>query len=144
MTLINCKIHLELNWIEDCVLSRAGNSAKFKIMDDKLHVPRVTLSTKDNVNLKKQVSDVFKRSVNQNSCQAIPAKVIEKGKNIYELLRESFQCDKRIFVLAYFVAANDANNEADIKNNRKYFLRKGEIQNYNVVIDGIDFYDQPR
>ena len=64
MTLINCKIHLELNWIEDCVLSRAGNSAKFKIMDDKLHVPRVTLSTKDNVNLKKQVSDVFKRSVN--------------------------------------------------------------------------------
>ena len=53
MTLINCKIHLELNWIEDCVLSRAGNSAKFKIMDDKLHVPRVTLSTKDNVNLKK-------------------------------------------------------------------------------------------
>ena len=64
MTLINCKIHLEWNWIEDCILSSAVNSAKFKIMDDKLHVPMVTLSTKDNVNLKKQVSDVFKRSVN--------------------------------------------------------------------------------
>ena len=67
-----------------------------------------------------------------------------KEKNIYELLRASCQCDQRLFVLAYFIAANDANNEADIKNNRKYFLRKGEIQNYNVVIDGIDFYDQPR
>ena len=31
MPLINCKIHLELNWIEDCILSSAGDSAKFKI-----------------------------------------------------------------------------------------------------------------
>ena len=28
--LINCKIHLELNMIEGCILSSAGNSAKFK------------------------------------------------------------------------------------------------------------------
>ena len=45
MSLINCKIHLELNWIEDCILSSAADSAKFKIMDAKLHVPIVTLST---------------------------------------------------------------------------------------------------
>ena len=25
MALINCKIHLELNWIEDCILSSAVN-----------------------------------------------------------------------------------------------------------------------
>ena len=31
MPLINCKIHLELNWIEDCILSSAGDSVKFKI-----------------------------------------------------------------------------------------------------------------
>ena len=53
MPLINCKVHLELNWIEDCILSSAGDSAKFKIIDPKLHVPMVTLSTKDNVNLTK-------------------------------------------------------------------------------------------
>ena len=53
MPLINCKIHLELNWIEDCILSSARNSAKFKITDAKLHVPIVTLSTKDNINLTK-------------------------------------------------------------------------------------------
>ena len=63
MSLINCKIHLELNWIEGCILLSAGSSAKFKITDVKLHVPIVTLSTKDNVNLIKQLSDVFKRSV---------------------------------------------------------------------------------
>ena len=36
MPLINCKIHLELNWIKDCILSSAGDSAKFKIIDAKL------------------------------------------------------------------------------------------------------------
>ena len=51
MLLIKCKIHLELNWIEDCILSSAGDSAKLKIMDAKLHAPIVTLSIKDNVNL---------------------------------------------------------------------------------------------
>ena len=54
MPLTNCKIYLELNWIEDCILSSAGDSAKFKIMNPKLHVSIVTLSTKDNVNLAKQ------------------------------------------------------------------------------------------
>ena len=51
MPLINCKIYLELNLIEDCVLSSAGNSAKFAITDAKLLVPIVTLSTKDSANL---------------------------------------------------------------------------------------------
>ena len=44
MPLINSKIYLQLNWIEDCILSSAGDSAKFKIADAKLHVPVVTLS----------------------------------------------------------------------------------------------------
>ena len=91
MPLINCKIHLELNWIEDCILSSAGDSAKFKIVDDKLHVPIVTLSTKNNVNLRKQLSDGFKRSVYWNNYQNIPGKVINQGTEIYELLSASFQ-----------------------------------------------------
>ena len=60
---INCKIHLELNWIEDFILSSAGESAKFKITDARLHVYIVTLSTKGNVNLIKQLSNAFERLV---------------------------------------------------------------------------------
>ena len=30
-----------------------------------------------------------------------------------------------------------------LKNNRKCFLPRGEIENYNVLIDEINFYDQP-
>ena len=63
MPLINCKVHLELNWTEDCILSSAGNSTKSEITDTKLHVPIVTLSTKDSENLTKQLSEGFKRSI---------------------------------------------------------------------------------
>ena len=35
-----------------------------------------------------------------------------------------------------------ANNEAGIKENYRYFLPR-EIKNYNVLINGTNFYDQP-
>ena len=148
---INCKIHLELNWIEDCILSDGGDSAKFKITDAKLHVPIATLSIKYEVSLTKQLSDGFKRSLYWNKYQTVPAKVINQGTNIYELLSASFQGVKRLFVLAYFIAAPAEGNNppppvdetAGIKNNKKYFLPRGEIKNYNVLIDGRNFYDQP-
>ena len=127
MPLINCKIHLELNWIEDCILSCAGDSAKFKITDAKLRVPIVTLSTKDNVNLTKQLNDGFKRCVYGNNYQNILAEVLAQGTKIYELLSTSFQGVKKLFVLVYDIATNAANNEAGIKDSRKYFLPKEKI-----------------
>ena len=143
VSLINCEIHLELDLIKDCIFSRVGDSAKFKITDVKLHFPLLTLSNKDNVHLAKQLSDGFKRSVHWNNYQAIPPKVINQGTNIFELLSASFQDVKRLFVFAYTIAANTANNKVSIKNNGKYFLPKGKIENYNVLIDGRNFYDQP-
>ena len=128
MPLINCKVYLELNWIEDCILSSAGDSAKFAITDAKLHVPIVTLSTKDSANLAKQLNEGFKRSVCWKSYEIKPGKVIEQGKNLYELLNASFQGVRRLFVLAYVVAAGAANDEAGIKDNKKYFLPRGEIK----------------
>ena len=84
MPLINCKVLLELNWIEDCILPNTWNSAKFEITDAKLHVSLVTLSTKDkckswkskSVNLTKQLSEGFKRSIYWNSNQTKPTEVI--------------------------------------------------------------------
>ena len=143
MSLINCIVHLELNWIEDCILSSAGDSAKFEITDAKLHVPIVTLFTKDSVNLMKQLSEGSKRSVYCNNYQTKPAKEIEKGKNLYELLNASFQAVRRLFVLVYIVAAGAASDKTSIKDNQQYFRLRGEIKNYNVLIDGRNFYDQP-
>ena len=68
-------------------------------MDTKLHVPIVTLSTKDIVNLIKQVSDAFKRSVYWNSYQTFPAKVLNYGTKMYEQHSASFQVVKRYLSL---------------------------------------------
>ena len=59
------------------------------------------------------------------------------------LLSASFQVVKRLFVLAYAIAANAGNNEAGIKDNKNYFFPRGKTENSNILIDGRSFYDQP-
>ena len=59
-------------------------------------------------------------------------------KYVHEV-RASFQGVKRLFILAYVIAATDANDKAGIKDNKKYFLPRGEIKNYNVLIDERNF-----
>ena len=76
MLLINWKIHLESDCIELCILSSTGNSENIKIRDPKLHVHIVTLSTKDNINLTKQLRDGVKWFDSRNTYQTIPSKVI--------------------------------------------------------------------
>ena len=61
--------------------------------------------------------------------QTIPVKVTNQGTNINQLLVASFQGLKRLFVLAYVIAVNNVNDEAGIKDNRKYFLPRGKIKN---------------
>ena len=144
MPLINCKVHLELNWIEDCILSSDGDSTKFEVTDAKLHVLIVTLSTKDRANLTKQLSEGFKRSGYWNSYQTKPEKIIVKWKNLYELLNASFQGVRRLFFIAcVIIAAGAANDDTGIKNNKKYFLPREKYNNSNILIDGRHFYDQP-
>ena len=70
LPLVNCKIYLELTWYKDCIISSAdaaaGQVVSFMITNTKLYVPIVTLSTKDNNNLTKQLNDGFKRSIYWN------------------------------------------------------------------------------
>ena len=73
MSLINCKIHLELNWNNNCVMYGADTYAAgdnvnnrettFQITSTKLYIPVFTSSTEDNVNLTKQLNEGFRRSV---------------------------------------------------------------------------------
>ena len=111
---------------------------KFQITD-----AIVVLSTKDNANLTKKLSNGFERSISRSNYETIRARVINQGTNMCELFNALFQGVRRLFVLAYAIAANSANNEAGIKDNRKYFLPRREIENYNVLIDGQTLYDQP-
>ena len=62
MPLINCEISLILTWSKDCFLvadTIVNQMPTFTITDTKLYVPVVTLSTKDNVKLLKQLDSGF-------------------------------------------------------------------------------------
>ena len=80
----------------------------------------------------KQLNEGFKRSVYWNSYETKPAKVIEQGKNLYELLNASFQGVKRLFVLAYFIAApaagGNSDNTAGIKTIKSIFSQEEKLK----------------
>ena len=91
MSLINCKIELSLNWIENCVLTLAAvdanvnntgaGSLTFKITDANLYVAAVTLSVKDNAKLSKLLSKGFRRTAFWNEYKVIDNKVVEIADN---------------------------------------------------------------
>ena len=60
MPLINCKVHLDLTWTKDCLLSNIDGNTRFQIEYTKLYIPVVTLSVKDNINFIKQQNNGFK------------------------------------------------------------------------------------
>ena len=77
MQLIHCKVELKLKWTKYCVLSAAGNNNEidddantnrtiFTTKDQKLYVPVVTLSPRDNQKLSKLLTKGFERSIYWN------------------------------------------------------------------------------
>ena len=150
MPLINCRIHLELNRNNNCVMygdnDNAGGDNRettFKITSTKLYVPVVTLSTKDNVNLTKQLNEGFKRSVYWNEYKSkIETKTPDDNNVTRFPLDASFQGVNRLFVLAFNNTDGNA-NKIERNSHRKYFLPSVDITNYNVLINGRNVYDQP-
>ena len=156
---INCKVHLELNWNNNCVMYGAdanadGNDREitFEITSTKLYVPIVTLLTKDNVNLTKQLNEGFKRSVYWNGYKSkIESKEADKNDLTRFPLDVSFQVTNRLFVLAFNITTENDNevpasntaNRVQRDSHRKYLLPRVDITNYDVLTDGRNFYDQP-
>ena len=72
--------------------------------------------------------------------KVIPNKTYNANDYIRELLDASYQGAKRLFVLAY---DNTGNNPVAANSHRSYFLPRIKIENYNIEINGRNFYDQP-
>ena len=142
MPLINCKIHLELNFTKDCVMSTIADTT-FKIKNTKLYVLSVTLSTKDNAKLVKLLEEGFKRPVYWNEYQTkIETRNLDNNNLTRFPLDASFQGVRRLFVLVFDNTEGDA-KKVERSSHTKYFLATVNITNYNVLIDGRKFYDQP-
>ena len=117
------------------MLSNDTKATTFVITDTKLYVPVVTLSTQDNAKLHEQLKSCFKRTINWNKYQL---KISPERQNQYLdfLIDPRFQGVNRLFVLSF-------ENENDRTVHTKYYLSNVEIKDYNVMIDGKNFFDQP-
>ena len=124
-----------------------ADGANFEITDAKLYVPIVTLSAEGNAKLSKILSEGFKRFVHWNKYKVIDNIVVninnnnDEEKYVRERLDASYQGVKRLFVLAYDNTAGD--NQVSIYSFKKYFLSRVKIENYNIEVDGRNFYHQP-
>ena len=93
------------------------------------------LSTENNVKLPQQVKSGFKRTINWGKYQSDP-KTYPQNRYLNDLIDPSFQEVNRLFVL-YF------ENEGGRTSHSHYYLPKVTIKDYNVMIDGKNFFDQP-
>ena len=101
----------------------------FKITSTKLYVPIATLSSKDNINLTKQLNEGFKRSVYWGEYKS---KIETKEADANNLKRfpldASFQGANKLFLLV-FENTNHSDSKVERDSNRKYFLPRVDITN---------------
>ena len=151
ISLINCKLSLDLSWSDKCVLAgknyreastnpqlNAKNyptDLRFKIDDCKLYVPVVTLSTENENKLFEMLKSGFKRTVKWNKYMSYISNQA-KNSNLNYLIDPKFEKVNRLFVLSF-------ENEDDRTSYYKYYVPNVEKKNYNVRIDGNPFFELP-
>ena len=138
MPLIYCEVNLILTWSSTCVIASviaANQAATFAISDTKLYVPVVTLSTQENTRFLQQLKSGFKRVINWNKYLS-KSELLAQNPNLNHLVEPSFQGINRLFVLAF-------ENDNDRTSDEEYYLPTVEIKDYNIVINGENFFDQP-
>ena len=129
--LITCEINLILTWSANFVMSNAAanQAATFTIVDTKLCVPILTLSTQENAKLLQQLKSGFKRTINWNKYHSKTTIQNTPNRHLDFLIDPSFQGVNRLFVLPFNV------NDSRIGHS-KYYLPTAKVEDYNVMIDG--------
>ena len=94
----------------------------------------MTLSTQENTKFLQQLKSGFKRVINWNKYLSKP-ELLAQNPSLNHLVEPSFQGVNRLFVLAF---ENDDNGLA----HDAYYLPNVEIKDYNIMINGKNFFDQ--
>ena len=126
-----------------------------------MYVPAVTLNTEENNKLNQLINTKFKRTVYWNEYKSKIEDVIQQhNNNNYKrtLSDVAIPGINRLFVMGFnnndvldveaagedAAATNNNTHTYRIERNsqKKFFLPKVDIKDYNVLIDGRNFYDQ--
>ena len=124
-----------MTWSKDSVITNSRGEGKFAITETKLYAPVVTLSTKANEKLLQQLKSGFKKTINWNKYES-SIQTFAQNRYLNYLINPRFQGVNILFVLPF-------ENENGRTSHSTYYLPKVEIKDYNVMIDGRNFFDQP-
>ena len=94
----------------------------------------MTLSTQENTKFLQPLKSSFKRLINWNKYLSKP-ELLAQNRNLNHLVEPSFQGVNRLFVLAF-------ENNDDRTSDEQYYLPTVEIKDYNIMINGENFFDQ--
>ena len=153
--------------------NNANQNPTFEITETKLYVPVVTLSTQDNAKLLPQLKSGFKRKISWNKHLAKPELLAQNAnlnyliepsfQGVNRLFVLAFENDeqrisnKRYYIpnvefendeqrtsnKRYYITNVEFENDEQRTSNKRYYIPNVEIKDYNVMIDGKNFFDQP-
>ena len=95
----------------------------------------MTLPTQENTKFLQQLKSGCKRVINWNKCLSKP-ELIRRNPDLNHLVEPRFQGINTLFVLAF-------ENDEDRIDHEKSYLPNVEIKDYNIMINGENFFDQP-
>ena len=116
--MINCEVNLILAWSSTCGITNSTGAGR-----------------QDNSKVLRQLKSGFKRVINWNKYLSKP-ELSAQNRNLNHLVEPSLQGLNRLFVLAF-------ENDTKRTSHSGYYLPNVEIKNYNVMINGENFFDQP-
>ena len=144
-----------MTWFKNCVLidklTREANynvdpdvyeidnpeNAIFQITDAKVYAPVVSLSKENDIKLLEQLKSGFKRTIKWNKYRS--QMTIQPQNNTLNYLIDPFTNVNRLFVLS-FPRNNNTDSRYSFSN---YYVPKVKINDFNVLIDGKNFFDLP-
>ena len=100
-----------------------------------IYVPFVTLSTQQNEKPLQRLKSFFYKTINCNKYQKWQT-LLERNWYLDYSIDPSFQGVNKLFVLSF---ENDTGQESY----KRHYLSPVEIKEFNVMIDGRNFFDQP-
>ena len=121
----------------------APTGLEFKITDIKLYVLVVTLSKENDTKLLEQLKTGFKRTIEWNKYRS-QMTVQPQNNNLNYLIDPTFMNINRLLVLSFQRIARENNATKDHRDSfSDYYVPNVEIKDFNVLIDGKNFFDLP-
>ena len=135
------KLTRDADYDEDPIVRKIDNpkNSTFQIIDTKLNVPVVTLSKENNIKLLEKLKSGFKRTIKWNKYRSRMA--IQNNNNNLNYLTDPTLQMLIDYLFYHFKELKKMTKKGYNDSFSHYYLPKIQIKDFNVLIDGKNFFD---